>query len=195
MKNNQKHSRRSFLGNAGGTLGSGWLALQGPLFVAAANAACSRREAGESFANLTEDDAATIEAVAEQIIPADDSPGAREAGVIWFIDEFMGGNRAAMRPALEAGARDLDLRAPGDSRFVDLTFEDQAAILRGIESSSFFSSVRFLTIAGMFAMPSHGGNRDKDGWAVIGFADRYAWKPPFGFYDAAANLSARDDEA
>jgi hypothetical protein len=35
----------------------------------------------------------------------------------------------------------------------------------------------------MFAMPSYGGNRDKLGWALIGFQDRHSWQPPFGYYD------------
>jgi hypothetical protein len=36
----------------------------------------------------------------------------------------------------------------------------------------------------MFAMPVRGGNRDKAGWALIGFVDRHVWQPPFGYYDA-----------
>src|SRR5882672_1763872 len=39
---------------------------------------------------LTAADAADIEAVAAQIIPTDDSPGAREAGVVYFIDRALG---------------------------------------------------------------------------------------------------------
>ncbi len=37
---------------------------------------------------------------------------------------------------------------------------------------------------GVFSDPSHGGNRDKAGWAMIGFDNRHAWQPPFGYYDA-----------
>jgi gluconate 2-dehydrogenase gamma chain len=45
--------------------------------------------------------------------------------------------------------------------------------------------VHFLTVAGMFALPGYGGNRDKLGWALLGFEDHHAWQPPFGYYDAA----------
>jgi hypothetical protein len=35
----------------------------------------------------------------------------------------------------------------------------------------------------MFANPEYGGNRDKIGWKMIGFDDRFSWGPPFGWYD------------
>src|SRR5262245_36499531 len=41
------------------------------------------------IAFLTAAEAADIEAVAAQIIPTDDSPGAREAGVVYFIDRAL----------------------------------------------------------------------------------------------------------
>ena len=39
------------------------------------------------------------------------------------------------------------------------------------------------TAAGMFANPEYGGNRDKIGWKLIGFDDRFFWQAPFGYYD------------
>ena len=30
----------------------------------------------------------------------------------------------------------------------------------------------------------YGGNRDRVGWKLIGFEDRMAYQPPFGYYDA-----------
>jgi hypothetical protein len=39
------------------------------------------------------------------------------------------------------------------------------------------------TAAGMFANPAYGGNRDKIGWKLLGFEDRYIWQQPFGYYD------------
>jgi hypothetical protein len=49
--------------------------------------------------------------------------------------------------------------------------------------------IRFLTIAGTFANPSWGGNRDKIGWRLLGFEDRFVWQPPFGDYDPGANAT------
>ena len=44
--------------------------------------------------------------------------------------------------------------------------------------------MRYLTIAGMFALPEYGGNRENIGYQLIGFDDQHVWQPPFGFYDA-----------
>ena len=37
--------------------------------------------------------------------------------------------------------------------------------------------MRMLTLCGMFALPSWGGNRDEAGWKLLGFEDRHAWQP------------------
>jgi hypothetical protein len=50
-----------------------------------------------------------------------------------------------------------------------------------------FALLRYLVAAGMFSDPSYGGNRDRAGWALLGFEDRFAWQPPFGFYDRDAH--------
>lgn len=193
MTTPEHFSRRNFLAQTSGALGSGWLAAQWPAYLAAATAACQRREAGSGFVHLTEPLGSTLEAVAEQILPDDDSPGARGAGVIWFIDQLVGGTWSGMRVALESGAADLDDRAGPNRRFAELSFEEQTAVLRGVEKGQFFAMMRLLTLAGMFAMPGHGGNRDKAGWRLIGFEDRHAWQPPFGHYDAEPE--AREGEA
>jgi hypothetical protein len=39
----------------------------------------------------------------------------------------------------------------------------------------------------MFASPSYGGNRNLVGWKLLGFDDRFAWQPPFGYYDRDAH--------
>jgi len=57
-------------------------------------------------------------------------------------------------------------------------------VLESIQGTEFFATVRFLTIAGMFCLPSQGGNRDHIGWQLIGFEGPYPTQPPFGYYDA-----------
>ena len=61
----------------------------------------------------------------------------------------------------------------------------QADILRQLdaEHSAFFEVIRTATIQGMFSHPEYGGNRDKIGWKLIGFEDRFVWQEPFGDYD------------
>ncbi len=75
-----KHSsRREFLGHTGSVAAGGWLALTLPLIYASAQTACSRSEQGAGFTNLERLDAKDIEAIAEQILPSDDTPGAIQA--------------------------------------------------------------------------------------------------------------------
>ena len=44
--------------------------------------------------------------------------------------------------------------------------------------------LRYLTIAGMFALPEYGGNRNLVGDQLVGFDDHLGWTIPFGYYDA-----------
>ena len=74
-------------------------------------------------------------------------------------------------------------RFTGKKRFSDLNSEQQVVMLKKIEETDFFLTVRNLTISGMFAMPSYGGNKDMIGWEQLGFDHRNTWQSPFGYYD------------
>jgi gluconate 2-dehydrogenase gamma chain len=128
-----------------------------------------------------------IEAAAARIIPSDDGPGAREAGVVFFIDgglvTFATDQQAVFRDGLLALAAATQSHYPSASRFSALTAEQQDDVLRSIEKSPFFDALRAATIAGMFALPSYGGNRDFVGWRAIGLTMESAYAPPFGYYD------------
>ena len=67
-----------------------------------------------------------------------------------------------------------------------LSNEQQIEFVRSIEKSEFFDVVRTHTVLGFLGNPSYGGNRGKVGWKYIGFEDRMAFEPPFGYYDAEA---------
>jgi gluconate 2-dehydrogenase gamma chain len=185
---NKKNSRRAFLAQAGGVVGSGWLAVNAPLLLAAGQAAQEQRAAGREWTNITPRQARCLAAVVDQIIPPDDLPGASEAGVVYFIDQALGGFAAGRGELLQEGLAELDRLAGSVSAerdgFADLAFEQQTAVLQGIDTTPFFNQMIFLTHCGMFAMPSWGGNRDLAGWNLIGFDSRHAWQPPFGYYDA-----------
>jgi len=185
---NNKNGRRAFLAQAGAVAGSSWLALNAPMLLAAGRAAEEQRSAGQGWANMTPAQARGFAAVVDQIIPPDDLPGAADAGVVYFIDQALGGFAAGMGGLLTDGLADLDRRAqaahPGSTGFADLALEQQTAILRTVDTTPFFNQIIFLTHCGMFALPSWGGNRDRAGWALIGFDNRHAWQPPFGYYDA-----------
>lgn len=150
-------------------------------------AACSAEEAGLGFVVLTDPEAADIEAIAARIIPSDDSPGAREAGVIRFIDaalsQLEAGALAGVRSGLAELRADLE-RTEGRPSFAALEVPRQIEVLRGIEETDFFGTLRYLTLAGMFSHPSYGGNLDGIGWRLIGFDSQGPTRPPFGHYDA-----------
>lgn len=124
--------------------------------------------------------AAVVEAVAACILPSDDTPGAREAGVIHFIDLALSGYHADLQALYKTGLADLEKRAPG---FATLPLTRQTDILKTIETTPFFDAVRTHTIMGFLAHPQYGGNRDRVGWKLIGFADSHIYRPPFGEYD------------
>lgn len=180
-------ARRAFLSGSGAVLGVSWLAAQFPAIARAAQAALAAQAAGREFAHLSPDEALDLEAVAARIIPSDDTPGAREAGVIWFIDEALGSFMADGAAALKSGLAGLNARVAaqtGIARFALLDEAGQDETLRQIEADDWFGEVQFLTLAGLLTLPSYGGNADHAGWKLIGFEHRHVWMPPFGYYDA-----------
>ncbi|MGH8442437.1 MAG: gluconate 2-dehydrogenase subunit 3 family protein, partial [Nevskiaceae bacterium] len=130
-----------------------------------------------------------LAAIAAQIIPSDGSPGATEAGVVYFMDSALRTFMADRTDSILGGLSALNQKLAADqgqpeARFSMLPPAEQVAVLKGEEKSPFFGAVYFMTIAGMFALPVYGGNKDYAGWKVLGFEHRHFWQPPFGFYDA-----------
>ena len=188
--NELDRGRRRFLAESGKLAGAGWLSLNAPMLLAVGEAAAQQKAAGTGWANMSVAHAKGFGAVADQIIPPDDMPGASEAGVVYFIDNALGGFAAGMSKTLNTGLQVLDSKTIAefgeDDGFAALPFSRQTGILRTVEERPFFQMMIFLTHCGMFAMPSWGGNRDKAGWALLGFENLHTWQPPFGYYDAEA---------
>ena len=194
----KKQSRRAFLGASGSVIGGSWIALNLPTILATADFACTAQSEGADFEVLTAFEAAELEAIAAQIIPTDDTPGAREAGVIYFIDRalntFGADNLEPIREGLQEFESSVRENHAGVEAFSALSDHQQIEALRAIEESDFFGAVRTLTIAGMFSHPSYGGNRDKIGWQLLNFDDRHHWQPPFGYYDAQYSDGGTDGD-
>jgi gluconate 2-dehydrogenase gamma chain len=183
--------RRAFLAASCTAIASAWLAADPDQLRASLAHAARAVERPLDWDFLTPDQAADVDAIAAQIIPTDDLPGAREAGAVHFVDHSLAtwarGQREPFIHGLDALNREAGHRWPGASRFAALSPEHQIELLHAVERTPFFQTMRFFTIAGTFANPSWGGNHDNIGWRILGFEDRFVWQPPFGDYDADAN--------
>jgi hypothetical protein len=166
-----------------------WLAANAPGILAAQEHARKAAESGQlpSFGFFTPEQGLEIEAVAAQIIPTDETPGAREARCVYFIDKALTTFARNNQSLYTQGMKELQAKVaqvePGAGKFSALTSEQQIKVLKAIESTPFFNAVRTHTIIGFFARPVHGGNYNKIGWKLIGYDDSLKHKPPFGYYD------------
>jgi gluconate 2-dehydrogenase gamma chain len=135
--------------------------------------------------------AAEIEALAAQIIPSDGGAGAREAGVIHFIDRALSTFASDDLEAYRTGMAQLQLKRkelfPNSTTITSLSNEQQITLIRAIETSDFFELLRTHTVLGFLGNPSYGGNRRQVGWKRIGLEDRMNYQSPFGYYDAQEN--------
>lgn len=184
-------SRRDFVATVG-SLGAVWLlADASQRREAMAHAAHQVRQAQPALSVLSRDEAAEIEAFASRIIPTDDTPGAREAGVVYFIDRslatFAKDQRPAFTEGLEKLQRDVGAKFRGQTRLSALTPAQQDEVLRSIEQTPFFGMMRFATLSGMFTLPTYGGNRDFVGWRLMGQEPAMEFRAPYGWYDQPAN--------
>lgn len=131
-----------------------------------------------------------ISAMVERIIPSDDTPGAREAGVIYFIDRALVTFDKDKQDAYRQGLSDAQTKRksmfPTSESIASLTEPQQVELLKAMEQSDFFQLLRFHTLAGFLGDPSYGGNRDGVGWKLIGFDNAMVYQPPFGYYDREA---------
>jgi gluconate 2-dehydrogenase gamma chain len=143
--------------------------------------------ADEKLAFFSSSDASDVEAVAAQIVPTDDSPGAREAGAVYFIDRALssffsqlGGDYRSQLTTFQAACRK---QHPEAVSFASLSSRQQVEFLKTVDQTPFFNTTRLLTLLGMFSLPSYGGNRGGVGWKLIGFEDAHFFQAPFGYYD------------
>ena len=124
------------------------------------------------LASLTAPEAGSLEAVCARLIPTDEhGPGAREARAAQYIDRALAGFLAPSRQAYTTGLADLDQKAVAShgAPFARLSEADQDAVLKSVESTTFFALVRTHTIQGTFCDPFYGGNANFVGWDLLGY--------------------------
>jgi hypothetical protein len=188
-------SRRSFLLSTGGLFTTAWLGTQWAAITAAAHHAADMSGPDgavsppwKGFQFLNESEAKDVDAIAAQIVPSGETPGAREAHAVYFIDRAMSTFFAAWSAEFRSGLTEFQSKFqalhPDAPSFAAAGSGAQIAFFKTIDRTPFFETARMLTVLGMFSSPKYGGNTDGIGWKMMGFEDRHAFAPPFGHYDA-----------
>jgi len=141
----------------------------------AAMAVGCKRVAQGNWDFLNDEQARTLTALCDQIIPADDFPSASQAGVLNYIDRQLARAYQRHRDDYRDGLqRALELSR---SRFrqdpAALTQKQQLEWVSAIEKGdrSFFEMVRRHTFEGYYGSPRHGGNLDAVSWKMLGLAE------------------------
>src|SRR5258708_17881176 len=141
----------------------------------------AKSPAAAKFQFFSPEQAAEIDAITARIIPSDETPGAREAGVVYFIDRalttFAVDDQQTYRdglPSLQARVHEL---FPAIEKFALATRDQQDQILHSVDDQAvagrgnfrantkakpFFETVRVHTTVGFLIHPDagHCGNRD-----------------------------------
>ncbi len=142
--------------------------LQTAVTASALTAACSK--IGRQGRVLSEADLTTLEAICEQIVPADQDPGAKLAGVVNYIDRQLAGFYREHHQSYKSFVADADRRAGGS--FAQAAADKQLEILNAMEEDdstrAFFAVVVSHTMQGFYGNPRHGGNKDFCSWRMLG---------------------------
>ena len=125
--------------------------------------------------SLSAEEAEEIGALASLIIPSGSTPGAREAGVTYFIDKALATFDRDKREAYRQGLRTVQARRqelfPGSTSLASLKLGDQLRLAETIENTVFFETLRVHTVMAFLGRPEYAGNRDQAGWKLIGFKE------------------------
>ena len=129
---------------------------------------------------LSDQQAATLAALCDQIVPADDFPSASQAGVLNYIDRQLVRHYSRHQDAYRDGLIEADSlsRKRFGHGLSELAPTQQWEVTRTIEleNSAFFTLLRNHTFEGYYGSPRHGGNRDAQSWRMLGLSE----PPPLG---------------
>src|SRR5207253_97922 len=82
---------------------------------------------------------------------------------------FAAGIAAANAWTRKTYGKDFDRLAPAERVATLTAMEEGKAIFENFGARGFFAQLHAITMAGFFADPIYGGNRDKVAWKLIGF--------------------------
>jgi len=126
----------------------------------------------------------TLRAVVDCLIPADDFPGAYDAGVCDYLERLLQTDLAEQAGFFRAGldAIEAEAFASFDTSFAKLSPSEQKATLAAIETGAvktswpipparFFEMLVNTTAEGYYSEPQQGGNRGAVSWLMTGFEE------------------------
>lgn len=157
-----KPNRRDFIKTAGLAFGS---VLLFP--------SCLKQTTGYRF--FTKEEAGCIISICEQFIPKDQSPGATDAGVIFYIDRQLSSVFHYDQDTYREGIKNLQAYCKENYKaaFELMGSDDQLKVLNAMEANQigedqwpkgkpaeFFNLVLSHTMQGFYGSPIHGGNKD-----------------------------------
>jgi gluconate 2-dehydrogenase gamma chain len=143
------------------------------------------------FAVLSPEEGEVVEAMAARIFPTTSTPGATEAGAVFYIDQLLRDAYPTLLPFYRIGCAAVERHArrkfkqsfvtlPPDQQDVVLTDFDRGQVRGFPRANRFFCLVRRHTMEGVLGEPSYGGNRDLIGWRLVGFpGQQFGYRDPY----------------
>ena len=136
----------------------------------------------QAFTALSVAEASTLDALFEQLFPADESgPGASAIGAVRYLDRALSGPYTHHLETYRLGVYALDgeserrfgkpfadIDGSQKSELIGALEKNSAPNFQAVEAKTFFELVRSHLQEGLFSDPVYGGNRDKAGWRVFG---------------------------
>jgi gluconate 2-dehydrogenase gamma chain len=177
-------SRRNLLKSAG-IMGAAAVSSVGSNNVIAADSSSSTHStadivATEALEVLTAEEAETLEAICDCLIPSDENgPGAKEARAIHYIDKSLASENKSSRHDYMVSISAINdfARKTRGKPYHQLIQDQQNSILSGVQRNrvpgcspsgpGFFNMVRSHSIDGTFCDPYYGGNQNFVGWDML----------------------------
>ncbi len=126
----------------------------------------------QSFSAAEADEVAALAAL---IIPSGSTPGAAEAGAVYFIDKALATFDRDKRETYQNGLHMVRTRReelfPGSTSVARLAPGDQLRLAEAIEKTNFFEILRAHAVMAFLGRSELTGNKTPAGWTLIGFKE------------------------
>lgn len=132
-----------------------------------------------SHLTFTDDEFAVVTAAVDRVLPKDEDVGAVELGVPAYIDRALQAPQLAqMKQNFVPGVAALDRRCQrlfkvGFARATPAQQDEVLTVFKDSPEKSgegrWYEMLIVLTLEGFLGDPSYGGNKDEQGWKLVGF--------------------------